>query len=201
MTRIKLCGLSRPEDIQAANRLLPDYIGLVFAKGSKRQVSPEQGEKLKALLRPEIQAVGVFVNEEPEEVARLLNGFLDMAQLHGDEDEEYIRRLRSLTEKPILRAFQVSGTEDLARGEKCSADFVLLDAGAGDGRVFDWSILREMKRPYFLAGGLTLQNVRNGVQALRPYGVDVSSGIETGGKKDTKKMEAFVVAVREEGTL
>ena len=199
MTRIKLCGLTRPCDIEAANRLKPDYIGFVFAIKSRRYVSPEQAEALKKQLSPEIRAVGVFVSEDPETVAGLLNrGIIDLAQLHGSEDEAYLTRLRDLTDRPLLQAFRIAGEEDLHRAESSSADGILLDAGAGDGAVFDWKLLKGWSRPYFLAGGLEPGNVREAIRMLQPWGVDVSSGIETDGKKDPEKMAAFVTAVREE---
>ena len=199
MTKIKLCGLTRLCDIETANSLKPDYIGFVFAKKSRRFVPPEQAEELKRQLSPEIRAVGVFVDEDPETVAGLLNrGIIDLAQLHGSEDEAYVKRLRSMTGRPLLQAFRIKGEEDLLRAEGSNADGILLDAGAGDGTVFDWQLLRGWKRPYFLAGGLEPGNVREAVRMLHPWGVDVSSGIETDGRKDPEKMEAFVTAVREE---
>ena len=199
MTKIKLCGLSRACDIEEANRLEPDYIGFVFAKKSRRCVTAEQAGELKKQLRPEIRAVGVFVNEAPEAVAALLNsGVIDLAQLHGSEDAEYIRRLRDLTDSPLIQAFRICSKEDLSRAEASAADEILLDAGAGTGTVFDWSLLRNMERRYFLAGGLNPENVREAIRDLHPYGVDVSSGIETDALKDRTKMAAFVAAVREE---
>ena len=199
MTKIKLCGLSRICDIEEANLLQPDYIGFVFAKKSRRCVSPEQAGELKKLLRPEIRAVGVFVNEAPEAVAALLNrGVIDLAQLHGSEDAEYIRRLRDLTDSPLIQAFRIRSKEDLSRAEASAADEILLDAGAGTGTVFDWSLLKNMERRYFLAGGLNPENVREAIRDLHPYGVDVSSGIETDALKDRTIMAAFVAAVREE---
>ena len=202
MTKIKLCGLSRPQDIQAANELRADYIGFVFARGSRRYVSPRQALTIKSLLSPQIHAVGVFVYEEIEKVARLLNsGVIDMAQLHGGEDEDYIRRLRGLTGKPIIQAFRITSDRDVLRAESSIADHVLLDSGAGTGTTFDWALIRQIKRPYFLAGGLDIHNVKNAVDQLEPYAVDVSSGIETGGVKDPAKMAAFVAAVRKEARL
>ena len=197
MTKIKLCGMKRTADIQAANRLKPDYIGYVFASKSKRYVTPEQAAGLKAILDPDISAVGVFVNETPETVAELLNSsVIDIAQLHGSEDEEYLAELRKLTDKPLIKAFRIRTREDLDAAEKSSADFVLLDAGAGDGMTFDWDLLENFSRPYFLAGGLDPDNVREAIERCRPYAVDVSSGIETGGFKDETKMQAFVYTVR-----
>ena len=199
MTGIKLCGLSRTCDIEAANALLPEYIGFVFAEKSRRRVTFEQAAELKKLLAPGIKAVGVFVNERPETVAQLLNAdIIDLAQLHGDEDGEYIKRLRALSPKPIIQAFRISGTEDLLYAAGSSADYVLLDSGAGTGTAFDWNIIRNIDRPYFLAGGLDPKNVGKAVKTLHPYAVDVSSGIETGGLKDRGKMAEFTAAVRKE---
>lgn len=198
MTKIKLCGLSRPCDIQAANQLLPDYIGFVFAAKSKRYVTPVQAASLKRMLHPAIQAVGVFVREEPEKVAALLNnGTIDVAQLHGGEEETYIRKLRQLTTKPLIQAFRVEQASDMMLAQNSTADMVLLDSGqGGTGQVFDWTLLSQMQRPYFLAGGLHPGNVAEAVRCLAPYGVDVSSGIETAGRKDAAKMKQFVSAVR-----
>lgn len=199
MTKIKLCGLTRPEDIQAANELLPEYIGFVFAPKSHRYVSPEQATALRKLLAPGIIAVGVFVNEAPEAVAELLNrGIIDMAQLHGNEDAAYLQRLRALTGKPLIRAFRVKTQQDIASAEESEADYVLLDSGAGTGTVFDWTLLQAVRRPYFLAGGLDPSNAARAVREFHPYAVDVSSGIETDGRKDPIKMAEFVSAVRKE---
>ena len=198
MTRIKLCGLSRPCDIEAANALLPDYIGFVFAKKSRRYVAPERAKVLREALNPSVKAVGVFVREEPEIVAGLLsNGIIDLAQLHGGEDEAYISRLRALTDRPLIQAFRVETPADLDRARASSADYILLDNGAGGtGSAFDWSLLRGFDRPYFLAGGLGPWNVAEAITALHPYAADVSSGIEANGYKDISKMQAFMAAAR-----
>ena len=199
MTKIKFCGLTRACDIEAANELRPEYAGFVFAPKSKRYVPPNRAAELKSLLADEIKAVGVFVNADLQYVAKLLNtGVIDIAQLHGSEDEEYIGHLRQLTGKPIIRAFRIKTAEDIAEAEKCTADHVLLDSGAGTGAAFDWTLIKNMKRPYFLAGGLSPDNVENAVEQLTPYAVDVSSGIETDGVKDKVKMAAFAAAVRGE---
>ena len=197
MTRIKLCGLRRPEDIAAANALKPEYVGFVFARKSRRYVTPEEALALKRLLDPGIKAVGVFVNEAPEKVAALLvSGVIDLAQLHGEEDEDYLRQLRRLAPNPIIQAFRIRGESDMREIESSSADYVLLDSGAGTGNLFDWALTRSLRRPYFLAGGLNADNAERAVRLLRPFGVDVSSGIETDGRKDAGKMAAFVEAVR-----
>ncbi len=218
MTRIKLCGLMRPCDIEAANELMPEYVGFVFAPGSRRCVTKEQAAALKALLSPEIMAVGVFVDEKPETVADLLReGIIDMAQLHGREDAAYIRRLRALTRRPLIQAFRMGaadaaaerdvadaataedGGSNVLAAEESAADLVLLDSGAGCGRTFHWELAKQVKRPYFLAGGLDAKTVGSAIRLLHPFAVDVSSGIETDGRKDREKMAAFVAAVRKEG--
>ena len=197
MTKIKLCGLSRPCDVEAANALKPDYIGFVFAPQSKRYVTPRQAAALKELLSPDIAAVGVFADEAPEVVAGLLNsGVIDAVQLHGDENGDYIRHLRQLTARPVIQAFRIRTARDAELAEARGADYVLLDSGAGTGSVFDWQWVRRIRRPFFLAGGLNAENVEDAVKLLRPFAVDVSSGIETGGRKDRGKMAAFVSAVR-----
>lgn len=200
MTKIKLCGLSRTCDIEAANELKPEYIGFVFAKKSRRYVSPEKAAELRRVLSSDIRSVGVFVNESPENIAELLNsGIIDVAQLHGNEDDEYIKILRTLTHKPVIKAFRIDSEKDVADAMSSSADYVLLDSGSGGtGTAFDWELIRNIQRPYFLAGGLDIHNVESAVKNLMPYGVDVSSGIETDGYKDRNKMAAFVGAVRKE---
>ena len=199
MTKIKLCGLSRRCDIEAANALMPDYVGFVFAEGSKRRVTPAQAQALKSALSPGIRAVGVFVDEAPATVAALLGGgIIDAAQLHGGEDAAYIRALRRMTDRPIWQAFRVRTQADVEQAGRSEADCILLDAGAGTGTAFDWGLLDRVERPYFLAGGLDTENVAGAIRLLRPFGVDVSSGIESGGGKDAEKMAAFVAAVRRE---
>lgn len=121
-----------------------------------------------------------------------------MAQLHGDENETFISHLRSLTDKPIIKAFQISSESDIDKVKQSTADFVLLDSGTGTGTVFDWEYIRNLNRPYFLAGGLSENNVAEAIRSLHPYAVDVSSGIETNGYKDKIKMAAFCATVRKE---
>lgn len=199
MSKIKLCGLSRKCDIEWANALKPEYIGFVFWSKSKRNVPPEKAKELKDLLSPDIKAVGVFVDEPIENVAELLNdNIIDIAQLHGGEDEEYIKKLRVLSDKPIIKAFLLKSDIDAERAEKSTADYILVDYGTGTGKSFDWELLKNISRPYFLAGGLCCENISQAITALDPYAVDVSSGIETNGCKDKNKMAAFVAAVRKE---
>ena len=192
MTKIKLCGMTRPVDIAVVNEIKPDYIGFVLWEPSKRYVSKETAAELKKTLDPDIKAAGVFVNEDPETVAAIANeGIIDLIQLHGDEDDDYISRLRKLTDKPVIQAIRIVTEEDTKKAENSPADHILLDSGKGGGRTIDWDLAAMIKRPYFLAGGLTTDNVGAAVEKLHPYAVDVSSGIETDGYKDPAKMQEF----------
>lgn len=169
MTKVKLCGLSCESDIAAVNKLKPDLVGFVFAKKSKRYVSPEQAAALKSLLAPGILAAGVFVNEPVEAVAELLDhGVIDAAQLHGSEDDDYIARLRALTGKPIFRAFKVKSEADLPAIENCAADLVLLDSGAGTGKTFDWASSRACSGPISSPAGSTPTMSRTPSQRCTP---------------------------------
>ncbi len=202
MTRIKMCGLTRPEDIRAANELRPDYAGFVFAKKSRRYIEPEKAGYLRSMMDDRIKAVGVFVDEDISLITALLvQGIIDIPQLHGNEDDEYIARLKVQTGRPVIKAFRIRTESDVEKAQNSIADMVLLDAGAGDGLTFDWSLLKNIKKPYFLAGGLSPENAGVAVRELGPFGLDVSSGIETDGHKDREKMAAFIAAVRKEEKL
>ena len=195
MTKIKLCGLSRVEDIKVANEILPEFVGFVFYPKSKRYITPEKAAALKNILDKKISAVGVFVNEKISTVAEFAK-FLDLIQLHGTEDENYISELKKITDKKIIQAFKIKTADDLNFAKNSRADFILLDSGAGTGEIFNWQLLKNFERQYFLAGGLNVENVADAVKILKPFAVDVSSGIETGGVKDAAKMKKFVGAVR-----
>lgn len=201
-TKIKICGLREEREIDFANRLRPDWIGFVFAPQSRRFVPPRRAAELRARLSPDITPVGVFVNEPVEHVAALLHqGVIGMAQLHGGENEAYLSALRRLTDKPILQAFGVESREDVKRAARSAADYILLDHGAGGtGETFDWTLLREVGRPFFLAGGLDADNVAAAIRRTHPYAVDTSSGVETGHKKDLQKMQKFISLVRGHGS-
>lgn len=209
MTKIKLCGLRFDEDIECVNELLPEYIGFVFWSKSKRYITPEEAKRLKEKLNPEIKTVGVFVDEDIELVESLVkDGIIDIVQLHGNENEDYIKTLKQDTECEIIKAYKLKESdinnvnntlnEDLILSEinNSIADMVLLDSGMGTGKTFDWSLIKSVKRPYFLAGGLTPENVKEAVRELEPYAVDASSSLETDGRKDKLKMMAFVSETR-----
>ena len=198
MTKIKICGLTRTEDIEMVNEFLPDYIGFVFAK-SRRQVSAEQAKELKNKLRPAIKAVGVFVNEKPENIAEIANqGIIDLIQIHGDEDAAYCAQLRKLTQAPIIKVVRVEREDDFAGIEEFDCDYYLFDTLSskeygGTGKAFDHSLLhnKEIKKPFFVAGGLNQDNVAAVIEAIKPYGVDASGGVETDGIKDVNKIKEF----------
>ena len=201
MTRIKICGLLRPQDVAYVNRARPDWCGFVvnFPK-SRRSVTLEQLETLRAGLDPAVLPVGVFVDAPLEEVTALLNrGIMAVAQLHGGEGEDYTAALRAAAPgREIWKAFPVRGPADLERAAAFPADRIVLDSGQGTGRTFDWSLLRNFPRPYLLAGGLTPENLPAAIRTLRPYGVDLSSGVEMDGFKNFTKIQAAVAAAREE---
>ena len=201
MTKIKMCGLSRPSDIEYANRIMPDYVGFVFAEKSKRYVSPEKAVELRANLDGNIIPVGVFVNAPMDYIVRLVeNEVIDMVQLHGSEDDNYIKTLSYMVDVAVMQAFVIKSEEDIKKAENSIADYILLDSGLGSGKTFDHSLIN-IKRPYFLAGGLTPENVGETVDRLQPYAVDASSSLETDGYKDFDKMTAFAEAVRKKGLI
>ena len=198
MSLVKICGLTRPEDIEAAHEAGPTYIGFVFAP-SRRRVTPETAARLRAGLRAEIRVVGVFVDAPPGEPEALLQrGIIDIVQLHGRETEEEIRALKERTGAPVIKAVRMETPGDAARWRDSAADWLLLDNGAGGtGRAFDWTLAAGVSKPFFLAGGIHPGNAADAVRRLRPYAVDASSGVETNGYKDGEKMRALVRAVRE----
>lgn len=205
MTKIKICGLRREKDVQMVNKWQPDLAGFVFAPG-RRQVDRSTALHLRLLLKPEIPAVGVFVNASIPEIAALVHdGIIQMVQLHGDETPEYIRALKQVAAAPVIKAIRVKNPESLENLDRYPCEYFLLDAFSkeqygGLGQSFDHSLLtgKEIPKPYFLAGGLNPDNGGEAVRTLHPYGVDISSGVETDGWKDENKISAFVRAVRKE---
>lgn len=196
MSKIKICGLKRIEDIEAANLYKPDYVGFVMAPG-RRQVTEQQASQLKKSLCKDIQAVGVFVNEKRDYIAGLLEGgIIDIAQLHGEETEEDVVWLKEHTGKPVIKAVSVKSAEDIRRWRDSSADYLLLDNGAGGtGKTFDWNVIGDFNKQYFLAGGLNGANIEDALK-LNPYCVDISGGVETDGYKDAYKIKQVIDIVR-----
>ena len=195
MVKVKFCGLKRPCDIAWANELHPDYAGFVFA-GTKRRVSDETAAALRRELDPSIPAGGVFVDDELPHMASLVKkGVIQLIQLHGQEEDALVQQLQTELGVPVIKAFSIANQDDIKRALESRADYILLDQGkGGTGKAFDWSLLKEIDRPYFLAGGLTPQNAAQAAK-LRPYALDVSSGIETDGVKDRDKMTLFMTTL------
>lgn len=198
MSKIKICGLRRMKDIEAVNCALPDFIGFVFAN-SHRQIDNKTAAMLKTKLDRRIKAVGVFVNHDISSIARLFKeGTIDLIQLHGDEDTEYIKQLRQSCGSKIVKAVSAGvNLPELPQG----ADYLLFDTASakrgGSGKTFDWRLLKEYSgTPYFLAGGLDAGNIEEAISMLHPYCVDVSSGAETHGAKDREKISMLVQTVR-----
>lgn len=199
--KIKICGLKRNEDIEYVNEALPDYIGFVFSK-SRRQVTLQQAYDLKRDLNSRIKSVGVFVNEPQDMIAELAkNGIIDLAQLHGNEDNVYISKLREKTDGKvtIIKAISISNEFSIDQINEIDADFFLLDNGSGGtGKAFDYSLIKnKVNDRIFLAGGINAGNIKNAV-SLNPYCIDVSSGAESDGIKDREKIIKLVRSIRDE---
>lgn len=200
MVKVKICGLRRKEDIEYANELKPDYVGFVFAK-SKRQIEVEQALDLISLLDKEIKTVGVFVNEPVEnalKIAQTLN--LDVLQFHGDETQDYIDNFKNFT---VWKAIRIKDKEDLEKTKEFKVNSFVFDTltkkeYGGTGKTFNWEVLKgfELNVPIILAGGLNENNVEEAIRIVNPYAVDVSSGVETEGYKDFKKLKSFIEKVR-----
>lgn len=198
-TKIKICGLFRPEDARAVSEVMPDYVGFIFYDKSRRAVTRQQAQALRMTIDPAIKTVGVFVNESPERIAALYQaGIIQVIQLHGEESEDEIAALRALLPTAeIWKAFLVRSKQQLAAAEQSTADCVLLDNGFGTGTCFDWSLLAAFSRPFILAGGLTPQTIPEAMERFHPFALDVSTGVETDGLKDPQKILAAVAAARE----
>ena len=196
-TELKICGLKRLEDIIAVNRHGADYAGFVFFEKSKRYVDPYKANELISLLRADIKPVGVFMDEPLDNVVRIarITG-VELVQLHGHESEEYVEYVKRTLDRPVIKAYKASEDGALEKAANSAADYVMIDSGAGSGKKFDWRILKDFKREYFLAGGLDPESVGEAIRMLEPFAVDVSSGVETDGIKDEKKIAEFINAVR-----
>ena len=198
--------MRRPEDIEMANRYEPDYIGFVFAE-SPRKVSYGQAKELSALLNEDIVPVGVFVNEHMNIIVDLFkDGIIEIAQLHGDEDEKYIRNLKdkSIEETgkqiPVINAIEIKDgadyNDELLKWRDSASDYFILDSGKGSGKTFDWSLIDKesefFKNSIFLAGGLNSENLALAIEEFNPFAVDLSSSVETDGFKDEEKIKEII---------
>lgn len=229
MTKIKICGIKRLEEAEYLNVLKPDYAGFVFAH-SKRQITMKQAKNIREKLDSSIKCVGVFVNEEIQNVINIASYVrLDVIQLHGNEDNEYIRKFKLLYDnnlnenssknnqilkqinKPcIWKAIGIMNNSQKNPADSkahCSADAILVDSASnnsfgGTGKAFNWEIVRNVKQKFankkiILAGGLNPDNVRDAIKLVKPFAVDVSSGVEENGVKSFEKIKEFILKVRE----
>lgn len=200
MYKIKICGVRSEETVPVLNQLLPDYVGFILAAGFRRTVSEDTARALRERLDRRICRVGVFVNDSVDRIARLYReGVVNAVQLHGDEDESYIRSLKAVCPAPVIKAVGVAEGRAVRYPENC--DVVLLDAYAptergGTGRSVLWRRYDEIEKPVLLAGGITPENVAEALAKVQPYGVDSSGGLETDGVKDAAKMEKYVSVIR-----
>lgn len=207
-TKIKICGLRRVEDADFVNEAKPDYAGVILCRRFWRGIDFEQARAIRDRLSPDIPLVGVFVNDKFSDVLMALRtGVVDMVQLHGTESEEYITSLQMLNKGvEIIKACQVHSPEVLRYAADTAADHILLDSGSGSGKLLDWALVEKFPRPFFLAGGLTPENIPEAIERVHPWGVDLSSGVEeaTGSGpedrvKSREKILAAVEAVRKHG--
>lgn len=198
MVKIKICGLKRLEDIEIVNKYKPDYVGFVFAD-SKRKVSHELASEMKRNLNPYIISVGVFVDAGIDEIIGLFNkGVIEMAQLHGQESEDYIRSLKESTngEIKIINSIEMSDKKDLLEYDNSIADYLLLDSGKGSGKTFNWNLIRkDLNKKFFLAGGIDISNVSKAIEEINPYAIDLSSSLETDGFKDENKIKEIMEVI------
>lgn len=200
MVKVKICGLRRPEDIEAANAAKPDFVGFIFVPESKRYVAPDLAARFRRDLAADIQTVGVFVNAPIEAIVAICQvGTIDLVQLHGEEDQAYIEHLKGQVDQDIIKSVAV-GDELVV--DPSQADYLLFDSlspsRGGSGKVFDWQMVSAYQdKPFFLAGGLGVDNIEKALKVVRPYAVDASSSLETDGVKDSVKMQEFVAKIRE----
>ncbi len=198
MTKVKICGLCTTDDVAGAVKAGADMVGMVLSAGFRRSVPMEEAREMARLVPDGVVKVGVFVNEDPEAVSYAVKTLgLGAVQLHGSEDDEYVSRIKGAVGVPVTKSFVVRDMGDIEAARRSPADLVLLDGGAGSGTGFDRSLASGLGRDFILAGGLDPGNVAQAVAETRPFAVDVSSGVETGGAKDPAKMAAFVRNAKE----
>ena len=196
MARVKICGINSPEDVEIVNELKPDYVSFAFYK-NKRQVTYEKARKLKQILDKDIRVIGVFVDENTNVVASAANDdLLDVIEFHGNEGPGEIERIKAFTEKPIIQGFRIRSRADVELALDSHADSILMYSDSESGVPMDWKLLKNVTRPYFLAGGLNADNIEKAIKICHPFAVSVTTGVETDGIKDREKMAAFIKIAR-----
>lgn len=194
MSKIKICGLRRETDMEYVNDLLPDYIGFILSPGFRRSISLKAAARLKEKLSDKITAVGVFVNESEEFINLFVNeGIIDMVQLHGNESPAFCQRINA----PVIKYFKC-GKNTAADIQKYNTPYYLFDSGTGSGKQFDWNDIPKTETPFFLAGGISAQNIEQAIKTISPFAVDISSSVETDGFKDYNKMKKIMEMARYE---
>lgn len=205
MSKIKICGMQRIEDIEIVNEFLPDYVGFIMSVQNKfrRQVTVETAKKLSKKLNADIKAVGVFVDEPVEFIADVCSeGIIDLVQLHGHEDNDYINALAKNVKIPIIKVVHVKNANDITEAENLDCDYLLFDTAykdkiGGGGQKFNWNLIpKNVSKPFFLAGGLSAENIKQAIKTVNPYAVDLSSSVETDGYKDREKVREVIDIVR-----
>lgn len=192
MAKIKICGLRREIDIDFVNEFLPDYIGFILTDGFRRSISLETAKKLKAKLDGRIKAVGVFVNDDIDKINNAVNsGIIDIVQLHGNETAEYCKKINA----PVIKYFNPDMFEHI---DEYDTDYLLLDSGTGSGKTFDWSKIPNVSKPFFLAGGINSDNIKNAIEEINPFCIDLSSAVETDGYKSYDKIKKIMEIMKYE---
>ncbi|MDE7124007.1 MAG: phosphoribosylanthranilate isomerase [Eubacterium sp.] len=192
MSKIKICGLKRPQDIDYVNALKPDFIGFILTSGFGRSITKETAEALKSRLDKGIKAVGVFVNDDAEVINSFVaDGIIDMVQLHGSESADFCKEINA----PVIKVFKPEAFDKISEYEPF-ADFFLFDSGTGTGRTFDWFSIPKTEKPFLLAGGLSADNLEKAINRVKPFAVDLSSSVETDGFKDFEKIKKVMEIVK-----
>lgn len=194
MSKIKICGLRREQDVDFVNELKPDYAGFILSAGFRRSIDMQTAAGLKAKLDKSITAVGVFVNENADVMNSFISqGIIDMAQLHGSESA----RLCSQINAPVIKYFKCgSETAEEIKEYEQYVDYFLFDSGTGTGKAFDWRTIPKTDKPFFLAGGLGADNLERSIREVKPFAVDLSSSVETDGFKDYDKIKKVIEITR-----
>lgn len=192
MAKIKICGLRREQDIEYVNALFPDYIGFILTPGFRRSITAETAERLKAILSPDIKAVGVFVDDSVDNIMYFVDkGIIDIVQLHGSETPDFCKKINA----PVIKFFKPDSFDKISEYD---TDFYLFDSGTGTGKAFDWQTIPKTDKPFFLAGGLGADNICDAIKKINPYAVDLSSSVERDGYKDYDKIKQIMECVKNE---
>ena len=190
MAKIKICGIRRKEDVEYLNELLPDYAGFILSSGFMRTINRETAKELRSLLSPKINVVGVFVNDSTENIDFFLkNNIIDTVQLHGSESPEFCKRINA----DVIKYFSPKDFQKIAEYD---TEYYLFDSGTGTGNTFDWSKIPNTTKPFFLAGGINKNNIGDAIAKVNPYCIDLSSAVETDGKKDYNKIKEIMEIIR-----